>query len=90
MVLRAIGDITVADAAGHAGDIRGGRQWHRARPNDGSISARCATAPSHNGRIADTRTAQQQDTGLRCDDTVTQQRDRATPVLLHPPNSGFQ
>lgn len=24
MVLRAIGDITVADAAGHAGDIRGG------------------------------------------------------------------
>lgn len=23
MVLRAIGDITVADAAGHAGDIRG-------------------------------------------------------------------
>lgn len=89
MVLRAIGDINGADAAGHAGDIRG-RQWHRARPDDGSVSARCATAPSHNGRMAGTRTARQQDTGLRCDDTVTQQRDRATPILLHPPNSGFQ
>lgn len=50
MVLRAIGDITVADAAGHAGDIRG-RQWHHARPDDGSASARCATIRSHNSEI---------------------------------------